>query len=128
MAISNFTIAGRVTADAVIKYSSGGIAIVNFTIANNYTVKGVKNSNFFNCEMYGKFGESVAQYLTKGQSLTVGGEMRQQKWQTDGQNRSKIAFIVSSLELQGKNNSSVNNGNNISDLDVNTFTDDEIPF
>jgi len=59
---------GRLTKDAELKYTSGGMAIATLSLASNRSVK--KNdkwedeANFFDCTMFGKSAEAVKQYLT----------------------------------------------------------------
>ena len=75
---------GRLTKDAEIKYTSGGMAIATLSLASNRSVK--KNdkwedeANFFECTMFGKSAEAVKQYLTKGQQVSISGELRQERW------------------------------------------------
>ncbi|MCL2600217.1 MAG: single-stranded DNA-binding protein, partial [Treponema sp.] len=43
------------------------------------------------------------QYLVKGKMVGVDGELRQDRWQQDGQNRSKVEIVANNLQLLGGN-------------------------
>lgn len=96
---------GRLVRDAELSYTNSGMAIGKFSIASNRSVK--KNdkwedeAGFYDCVMFGKMAQSVNQYLTKGQQVSIAGEIRQERWEKDGQNRSKVVIIVNHLQLMG---------------------------
>ncbi len=97
------TIVGHLTRDAELKYSNSGTAICAFSIATNSRVnKGgqwVDEPNFWDVALFGKKAESVNQYLTKGKLVAVSGDMRQDKWEKDGQPRMKVAISASDVQL-----------------------------
>ncbi len=100
-------IIGRLTKDIVLKYTSGGMAIGSFPIAvNRRTKKGeqwVEEASFFDVSLFGKSAEGLAQYLTKGKQIAVEGELRQDRWQQDGQPRSKVTIAANNVQLLGGN-------------------------
>ena len=103
--VNHVIIIGRLTRDAELKYTSGGMAIGSFSIAvNRRTKKGdqwVEEASFFDVSLFGKSAEGLAQYLTKGKQVAVEGELRQDRWQQDGQNRSKVTIAASNVQLLG---------------------------
>ena len=54
----------------------------------------------FNCVLWGKRAESVAQYLTKGKRLYVEGELRSRSFEQDGQKRYFTDLVVRELTFQ----------------------------
>ena len=105
--VNHVILIGRCTRDATIKYTSGGMAIGSFSIAvNRRTKKGdqwVEEASFFDVSLFGKSAEGLAQYLTKGKQVAVEGELRQDRWQQDGQPRSKVYISASNVQLLGGN-------------------------
>ena len=96
---------GRLTKNVEMKYTSGGMAIANISIAVNKRQK-VNNewqdkASFFDCTYFGKGAEAVSQYLVKGQQVSIQGSLDQQSWESNGQKRSKVVIIVNSLGLLG---------------------------
>ena len=96
---------GRLTRDAEVQYTSTGMAIAKFAVAVNRSVKDgdtwKDEASFFDCTMFGKRAEVVAQYLTKGKQIGVSGSLKQDRWEKDGQNRSKVVVIVDDVQLLG---------------------------
>ena len=105
--VNHVIIIGRLTKDILLKYTSGGMAIGSFSIAvNRRTKKGeqwVEEASFFDVSLFGKSAEGLAQYLTKGKQVAVEGELRQDRWEQDGQPRSKVTIAASNVQLLGGN-------------------------
>jgi single-strand DNA-binding protein len=98
-------IVGRLTRDAELKYTTSGTAICAFSIATNSRVKKgdqwVDEPSYWDVDLFGKKGESVSQYLTKGKLVAVEGDMRQDKWEKDGQTRMKVRVNANDVQLLG---------------------------
>ena len=96
---------GRLTRDAELKITASGQAVCKFSIAVNRRRKNgdqwEDEANFFDIVVWGKQGESLNQYLKKGKMVGVTGELRQDRWQQDGQNRSKVEVVANNLQLLG---------------------------
>ena len=103
--INTVVLTGRITKDPELKYTSGGTAIMSFSLAVNYSKKQsdqwVEETSFFDCQYFGKTAESVRQYMTKGQMVAIEGELRQERWEKDGQARSRVVINVANLRLVG---------------------------
>jgi single-strand DNA-binding protein len=103
--LNHVVLIGRLTRDAEVKFTSGGQAVCKFSIAVNRRKKNgdqwEDEANFFDIVVWGRQGESLQQYLVKGKMVGVDGELRQDRWQQDGQNRSKVEIIASNLQLLG---------------------------
>lgn len=105
--LNHVTLIGRLTRDAELKYTSGGFAISNFSVAVNRRRKNgeqwVDEVSFFDITLYGKSAENLKQYLIKGKQIAVDGELRQDRWEQDGQPRSKIIIAANNVQLLGGN-------------------------
>ena len=103
--INNVTLVGRLTKDADIRYTTSGASVLNFSVAVNESrkqgEKWVEEASFFDVTLFGKMGESVHQYMTKGKQVAISGRLQQQRWQKDGQNYSRIAVIANYVQLFG---------------------------
>lgn len=94
------TIAGNLTKDAEVRYLPNGDAIASFGVADNQGKD--KPAIFWNCSLFGKRGEALAQYLTKGQPVTVAGAITEREWQDkEGNKRKSMDVRVSEITLQG---------------------------
>jgi single-strand DNA-binding protein len=105
--INHVVLIGRLTRDAELKYTANGQAVCKFSIAVNRRKKTgdqwVDEPNFFDIVVWGRQGESLNQYLIKGKMIGVDGELRQDRWEQDGQNRSKVEIVAANIQLLGGN-------------------------
>jgi len=105
--INHVVLIGRLTRDAELKYTSTGQAVCKFSIAVNRRRKNgdqwEDEANFFDIVLWGRQGETLNQYLLKGKAVGVDGELRQDRWQQEGQNRSKIEIVANNIQLLGGN-------------------------
>lgn len=112
--VNNVTIIGRLTRDAELKYTAGGFAIASLAIAVNRRKKDgdqwVEEVSFFDVTLYGKSAESLKQYLVKGKQIAVVGELRQDRWEKDGQKFSKVIIAANNVQLLGGNSGGNNSG------------------
>lgn len=110
--LNHVTLIGRLTKDAELKYTQGGLAISSFSIAVNRRRKNgdewIDEVSYFDVNLYGKPAESLKQYLTKGKQVAVDGELRQDRWVKDGQNHSKVSIAANNVQLLGGNNTTQN--------------------
>ena len=113
--LNHVTLIGRLTRDAELKYTPVGLAISIFSIAVNRRRKNgdqwVDEVSYFDINLYGKPAESLKQYLTKGKQVAVDGELRQDRWEKDGQNHSRIYIAANNVQLLGGNTGSSNYSN-----------------
>jgi single-strand DNA-binding protein len=103
--LNHVVLVGRLTRDAELKYTANGQAVCKFSVALNRRRKSgdqwVDEANFFDIVLWGKQGESLNQYLIKGKQVGVDGELRQDRWEQDGQNRSKVEIVANNIQLLG---------------------------
>lgn len=103
--LNTVALVGRVTKDSELRNSSSGIPLCNFSVAVNRRVKKgdqwSDEASFFDLTLWDKQAESLNKYLVKGTQVAVQGELRQDRWEKDGQKQSKIQVFVSSIQLLG---------------------------
>jgi single-strand DNA-binding protein len=78
--MNKITIVGRLAADIEVKTTPKGEPIGNFTVASDVGFGEKKTTNWFRCTLYGKRVDSVAQFLNKGQQVTIFGQLTLRKW------------------------------------------------
>jgi single-strand DNA-binding protein len=70
------TIAGNIGKDAEVRHIQGsGDKVTGWTVAVEDRTGKEKGTIWFDCTLWGKRGESLAQYLTKGSKVCVSGEL-----------------------------------------------------
>ena len=103
--INHVVLVGRLTRNAELKYTNNGAAVSKFSIAINQRRKKddqwVDEAHFFDIVLWGKSAESINQYLVKGKQVGVEGQLRQNRWEQDGQARSKVEIFATNVMLLG---------------------------
>lgn len=103
------TLIGRLTKDAELK-DLNGLTKLDFSLAFNTSKKNgdkyVDESNFINLSLWGKVATALEPYMKKGSQVLVSGELKQDRWEKDGQKFSALKVIANSVQLLGSRNSS----------------------
>jgi single-strand DNA-binding protein len=103
--INRVIIVGRLTRDSELKYTSGGSPVAKFGLAVNRRRKvgdqWEEEANFFDVVVWGRTAEALNQYLVRGKQIGVEGELRQDRWEQDGQKRSRVEIVASNIMLLG---------------------------
>ena len=73
--MKNITIAGNVTKDAETRTTTNGSTVTGFSIAVNGFANGQKTTDYFDVSIWGKRGDAVKQFATKGAKMCVTGEL-----------------------------------------------------
>ena len=103
--INHVVLVGRLTRNAELKYTNNGSAVCKFGLAINQRRKKddqwVDEAHFFDIALWGKTAESLNQYLVKGKQVGIEGQLRQNRWEQDGQARSKVEIFATNVMLLG---------------------------
>ena len=103
--INHVVLVGRLTRNAELKYTNTGAAVSKFSVAINQRRKKddqwIDESHFFDIVLWGKIAESLNQYLVKGKQVGIEGQLRQDRWEQEGQSRSKVEIFATNVMLLG---------------------------
>src|SRR6056297_217840 len=103
--INHVVLVGNLLRDAELRYLSSGTSVMNFSIAVNRSRKQgdqwVEEAMFFDVELFGRQAESIQRFMVKGKQVGIQGELRQDRWEQDGQTRSKVKVHAINLQLLG---------------------------
>jgi single-strand DNA-binding protein len=103
--VNNVVLIGRLVRDADLKYTSNGKPVSKFTMAVNEKRKSgdewIEEAGFFEIVLWGQRGESLNQYLVKGKQVAVTGRLTQERWEQNGDNRSKVVITAATIQLMG---------------------------
>lgn len=98
--MNNITVAGQLGKDAEQRFLPNGDAVTSFSVADSQGKD--KPTIWWNCSLFGKRAEALTQYLTKGQSVTVVGNVSQREFtDKDGNKRTSMDVRVNDIALQG---------------------------
>ncbi len=95
--MNNFTGVGRLTKDATTDSTKSGTAVASFRLA----IDGPNgNTDFLPVKVYGKYAESIGQYLTRGKLISLTGRVNHNTWVTeDGSNRERLEIVANNIQF-----------------------------
>jgi len=130
-----FTVAGRVTGDAEQRFTASGTAVLGFSVATDVGFGDKKHAIFIRCSLWGKRGEALSAYITKGLPVTVTGELDQRKFEHKGETKYSLELNVNEIALQGGKRDKPQSGHDSTQSGYRDppkadpgFADDDIPF
>lgn len=133
---------GRLTEDPQLRYMPSGTPVASFGIAVNENYKG-KDGNwreetyFFDVDTIGELANRVAKNIGKGTQVLIEGKLVQDRWESNGQKRSKVKIVAKSVKVLRKPQTEAKQAEietEEEDLGIDTaetedFTsDDDVPF
>ena len=90
-------IAGNIGRDAVVRRTNAGDAVAGFPVAVEERNGQDKRTLWFDCSLWGKRGDALAQYLTKGSRVTVAGDLSTR----EHEGKTYLTVRVAEVTLQG---------------------------
>jgi single-strand DNA-binding protein len=106
--MNNWNFTGNLGRDAEQKFIPSGESVVSFSVAVKSGYGEKASTTWAKCTIWGKRGEAVAQYLTKGQLVGVSGEATLREYEKkDGTTGASLEVRVNDLTLLGKRDDSI---------------------
>jgi single-strand DNA-binding protein len=110
--INKVILIGNLGRDPELRYTQGGSAVTNFTLATNEKWKDKDGNNQERTEwhrivVWGRSAENCAQYLQKGSSVFIEGRLQTREWEDkEGNKRQTTEINAASVQfLSGRGNS-----------------------
>lgn len=102
---NSVTIMGNLTRDPELRTTPNGQSVCNISLALNRSYK-VKDewqeaTDYIDVIVWGKQGENVSGYLSKGSSVLIQGRLQNRTWEQDGQKRSKVEVVANDVIFTG---------------------------
>lgn len=98
---------GNLTRDVEVRTTASGQSVANFSLAVTRSWKGQDGqsqdqTSFINCVAWGKVGDIIAQYVSKGSPLLVSGRLDQRSYEDkDGNKRQAVEVVVEDFNFVG---------------------------
>lgn len=103
------TLIGNLCRDPELRVTTKGTAICQFSLAINRKWKDESQQEreevtYVDCEAWGKGGENIAKYVTKGRPLFVDGRLRLDQWEdkTTKEKKSRMKVVVENFQFLGQ--------------------------
>jgi len=105
MSVNKAILVGRLGRDPETRYTSGGQAVCNFTLATDETYKDragerQKRTEWHRIVVWGKQAEIAQQYLHKGSLVFVEGRIQSRQWDDrEGQKRTTVEIVANGFRM-----------------------------
>ena len=106
--VNRVTLVGRLGKDPETRYTSGGQAVCNFSLATDETYKDragqrQKRTEWHRIVMWGKLAEIAQQYLKKGALVYLEGRIQSRQWEDkrDGQKKTAFEIVADTMKMLG---------------------------
>ena len=93
--MNKILITGRITKDIELK-EFGNTKVINNTIA---VYGGKEETFFFDFKAFGFNADRLKEHAQKGSKIAIEGVLKQDKWQDENGNHSKVVVYVDSIEI-----------------------------
>jgi len=102
---------GNLTRDVEVRQIPSGSTVADIGLAINdrhksSTGEWVENATFVDVTLWGRTAEIAGEYLSKGSPLLVEGRLKLDRWEQDGQKKSKLKVVGERIQLLGGRGSS----------------------
>jgi len=106
---------GRLTRDVELRHTGSGTAVAEISLAVNNRRRNQQGewedeASFFDVTLWQRDAEMANDRLTKGSPVMVEGRLQQDRWEQDGQKRSKVIVVASQVVFLGSNGGSGGGG------------------
>jgi single-strand DNA-binding protein len=131
--MKQITIAGNIGKDAETRTTQGGDKVTSWSVAVEERTGKDKSTIWFDCSLWGKRGESLASYLTKGSKVAVSGDLgkREHEGKTYLTIRADQVTLLGGKPSQDDGGYSAQPKQQTTEWGTNvapTYVEDEIPF
>jgi single-strand DNA-binding protein len=107
MSVNKVILVGRLGRDPETRYTGGGQAVANFSVATDESYKDrngerQKRTEWHKIVVWGKQAEIAQQYLKKGSLLFIEGRIQSREWQDkEGQKRTSFEIVANNFRMLG---------------------------
>ena len=107
MSVNRVILVGRLGRDPETRYTGGGQAVANFSVATDETYKDKngerqKRTEWHKIVVWGKQAEIAQQYLKKGSLIFIEGRIQSREWQDkEGQKRTSFEIVATNFRMLG---------------------------
>jgi single-strand DNA-binding protein len=107
MSVNKVILVGRLGRDPETRYTGGGQAVANFSLATDESYKDrngerQKRTEWHKIVVWGKQAEIAQQYLKKGSLIFIEGRIQSREWQDkEGQKRTSFEIVANNFRMLG---------------------------
>ena len=109
MSVNKVILIGNLGKKPELRYTPGGQAVANFTLATNERYGGrdgqpaQERTEWHRIVVWGRTAENCGQYLDKGRSVYIEGRLQTREWQDkEGQKRQTTEIVAQTMQMLGR--------------------------
>ncbi len=103
VSFNRVVLAGNLTRDPELRFTSSGIPVCEFGLAVNRVRSKSEEVDFFDITAWRELGETIANYKKKGDPILVEGRLQYRTWEAqDGSKRSKVDVVADNVQFLGR--------------------------
>jgi single-strand DNA-binding protein len=103
VSFNRVVLAGNLTRDPELRFTSSGIPVCEFGLAVNRVRSKSEEVDFFDITAWRELGETIANYKKKGDPILVEGKLQYRTWEAqDGSRRSKVDVVADNVQFLGR--------------------------
>jgi single-strand DNA-binding protein len=106
MSVNKVILVGRLGRDPETRFTSGGQAVANFSVATDESYKDrngerQKRTEWHKVVLWGKLAEIAQQYLKKGMLVYIEGRIQSRQWEDkrDGQKKTSFEVVGNTMKM-----------------------------
>ena len=91
---------GNIGRDGELKYTNAGSAVLAFSVASKHGFGDKAITTWFECEVWGKFAEAIAERVVKGSKVSFSGNFWIDQWESqDGKKGMKAKVRIIEIDI-----------------------------
>lgn len=135
--VNKTILVGRLGRDPETRFTGGGTAVANFSIATDETFKDKngekqKRTEWHKIIVWGKQAEVAQKYLKKGGLVFIEGRIQSREWEKDGEKHRSFEIVATTFRMLGgvakAAAAAAGAGAADTEADAPEITDEDIPF
>lgn len=115
MNLNKVFLAGNITREVDLRYTTAGLAVARFGLAVNrkWKDKGGEQKEdvcFVDINAFGRTAEVIGEHLKKGSPVFIEGRLQFSQWEKDGQKRSALRVVADNFQFLSLGNKGAHGG------------------
>jgi single-strand DNA-binding protein len=108
MSVNKVILVGNLGKDPELRYTAGGTAVCNFSLATTENYKDrdgnrQEKTEWHNIVVWRQLAEICGKYLTKGKQIYIEGKLQTRKWEDrDGNSRYTTEIVADQMQMLGR--------------------------
>lgn len=106
--MNNVSLIGNIGQDFELRYFESGSVKVDISIGISRFMGKDKEpqTDWITCQAWGKTAEIISEHFSKGSKIGITGNLKQERWEKDGEKKSRLIVLIESVHFCEKKSNS----------------------